>query len=148
MTQTLTLAQTPAARWSQALQIQLMAALDTLWTILDRSDDPAEIRRARDKAKAIGDLAAMARKVAQIVPVPRAKPGPNGDAHGRPDLSLQDLSLQDLSEQDLALQDLARSVEDFETRVQAQPRPGAPAAQVEQTRRALAKLKGGRRGRP
>ena len=70
MTQTQTPA--PSLAWSQALQAKLMAALDAAWAILEHSDDPAEIRRVRDKAKAIGDLAAMARKVALIVPIPRA----------------------------------------------------------------------------
>ncbi|SFK52275.1 hypothetical protein [Caulobacter sp. UNC279MFTsu5.1] len=64
----------PSVAWSQALQAKLMAALDATWAILDRSDDPAEIRRARDKAKAIGEIAAMARKVALIVPMARATP--------------------------------------------------------------------------
>ncbi len=57
--------------WCQALQAKLMAALDVAWAILDASDDPAEIRRARDKAKACGELAAVARKVALIVPMAR-----------------------------------------------------------------------------
>ena len=72
MTQT----QTPTASlaWSQALQLKLMAALDAAWAILERTDDPAEIKRARDKARAVGDLAAMVRKVALTVPVPRAAP--------------------------------------------------------------------------
>ena len=61
----------PSLAWSQALQAKLMAALDAAWAILDASDDPAEIRRARDKAKACGELAAVARKVALIVPMAR-----------------------------------------------------------------------------
>ncbi|WP_165184326.1 hypothetical protein [Caulobacter soli] len=71
---------TPAPRpslaltWSQALQAKLMDALDAAWAMIERSDDPAQIRKARDKAKAIGELAAMARKVAQIVPLPRPAP--------------------------------------------------------------------------
>ena len=115
MTQTHTPA--PSIAWCQALQAKLMAALDAAWAILDRSDDPAEIRRARDKAKAIGDLAAMARKVALIVPMGRASPasGPAAPEPFQPDLTA------------LAL---------------------APvAAQAEHARRALEKLKGGRRGR-
>ena len=87
MTQTLSPAPSlaPSLAWSQAIQAKLMAALDAAWAILDRSDDPAEIRRARDKAKAIGELAAMARKVALIVPMPKGSPalaavGPAGVA--------------------------------------------------------------------
>jgi len=72
MTQAQTQTPAPSLAWSQALQAKLMAALDAAWAILEHSDDPAEIRRARDKAKAVGDLAAVARKVALIVPVARA----------------------------------------------------------------------------
>jgi len=64
---------TPPIAWCQALQAKLMAALEALWKRIERFDDPAEIRRVRDKAKAIGDLAAMARKVALIVPIARPK---------------------------------------------------------------------------
>jgi hypothetical protein len=72
MTQALANTPAPPLAWSQALQAKLMAALDAAWAILEHSDDPAEIRRVRDKAKAVGDLAAMARKVALIVPMARA----------------------------------------------------------------------------
>jgi len=102
MTQTHTPA--PSLAWSQALQTKLMDALDAAWAILERSDDPAEIRRVRDRAKAIGELAAMARKVALIVPIPRKPPA-------------------------------------------AAAALAPVAAQAEQARRALDKLKGGRRGR-
>ena len=71
MTQTQTPALTPSLAWCQGLQAKLMAALDAAWAILEHSDDPIEIRRTRDKAKAVGDLAAVARKVALIVPIPR-----------------------------------------------------------------------------
>ena len=74
MTQTQTPA--PSLAWCQALQAKLMAALDAAWAILEHSDDPAEIRRVRDKAKAVGDLAAVARKVALIVPMARAAKAP------------------------------------------------------------------------
>ena len=107
MTQTQTPA--PSIAWCQALQAKLMAALDAAWAILEHSDDPAAIRRARDKAKAVGELAAVARKVALIVPMGRATapvwPAP------------------------------------------AEAMLGPVAAQAEHARRALDKLKGGRRGR-
>jgi predicted secreted protein len=73
MTQTPSLP-APSLAWCQALQAKLMAALDAAWAILEHSEDPAEIKRARDKAKSIGDLAAMARKVALIVPMAKAAP--------------------------------------------------------------------------
>jgi hypothetical protein len=108
--------QTPSIpAWCANLQAKLMAALDAAWTILDTSDDPAEIRRARDKAKACGDLAAVARKVALIVPMPRAAPVAAGLAPV------------------------------WETPAEAALAP--IAAQAEHARRALEKLKGGRRGR-
>ncbi len=117
----------PSVAWAQALQAKLMAALDAAWAILERSDDPAEIRRVRDRAKAIGELAAMARKVALIVPIPRKPPvdvlaAGLAAAHGAADRG-----------------PLAALV----------PAPvAAPvAAQAEHARRALDKLKGGRRGR-
>jgi len=66
-----------ASAWCAQIQAKLMTALEAEWKRIEHSNDPAELRRARDKAKAIGDLAAMARKVALIVPPPRpAKPAP------------------------------------------------------------------------
>jgi len=117
MTQTQTYTPAPSIAWCQAMQAKLMAALDAAWAILERSDDPDEIRRARDKAKAIGDLAAMARKVALIVPTARAAPAaaPSSRAAG-----------------------IAPTLADALAPV---------AAQAEHARRALDKLKGGRRGR-
>ena len=64
--------QTSVQTWCDRLQAKLMAALDAAWEVIADSDDPAEIRKARDKARACGDLAAMARKVAAMTP--RAKP--------------------------------------------------------------------------
>lgn len=62
----------PAARtWCDRLQAKLMAALDAAWETIATSDDPALIKRARDKAKACGDIAAMARKVAAMSPTPK-----------------------------------------------------------------------------
>ena len=106
--------QTQTPTWALNFQLKLMAALDAAWAMLDGSDDPAEIRKVRDKAKAIGDLASMARKVAAITPANRAKP---------PRDTLLD-----------AFAAMAPAVA-----------PGA--AQAEPARRALDKLKGGRRGR-
>jgi hypothetical protein len=113
----------PSVAWAQALQAKLMAALDAAWTILERSDDPAEIRRVRDRARAIGELAAMARKVALIVPIPRKPPvdllaAGLAAAHGAADLGPL-----------------------------ATPALAPVAAQAEHARRALDKLKGRRRGR-
>ena len=110
--------QTNIPAWRQALQAKLMAALDAAWAILEHSDDPAEIRRVRDRVKALGDLATLARKVALITPTPRAAPVAAGVAAPSPA---------------------------WETPLEAALAP--VAAQAEHARRALDKLKGGRRGR-
>ena len=116
--------QTDIPTWCLNLQRKLMAALDAAWAILDGSDDPAEIRRARDKAKACGELAAVARKVALITPAGRARPPTNPVA---------------------ASLTAAKAVADLNAAITA---PAPPmAAQAEHARRALEKLKGGRRGR-
>jgi hypothetical protein len=62
------------ARWRDAVQLKLMAALDAAWRTIETSNDPAQIRAARDKAKACGELAACARKVAGLA----ARPGGTG----------------------------------------------------------------------
>ena len=103
--------------WCLTFQLKLMAALDAAWAILETSHDPAEIRRARDKAKAIGDLAAMARKVALMIPTPRGKPK------------------------------LAETAADLATTQAVATVQEMMAAQADPSRRALDKLKGGRRGR-
>ncbi|MFZ0269187.1 hypothetical protein [Caulobacter sp.] len=116
--------QTDIPTWCHTFQQKLMAALDAAWAILEHSHDPAEIRAARDKAKAVGDLAAMARKVALIVPTPRGKPQVAEAAAG------------------LATTQAVATVQEM---VASVSRP--VAAQAEPSRRALDKLKGGRRGR-
>lgn len=64
--------------WCERLQGKLMAALDAAWETIATTDDPAVLRRARDKARACGDLAAMARKVAAMTPRPRPPRPPAG----------------------------------------------------------------------
>ncbi|MET3665526.1 hypothetical protein [Caulobacter sp. 1776] len=54
------------ARWRDAVQQKLMAALDRAWAVIDTDPDPAKVRAARDKAKACGELAACVRKVASL----------------------------------------------------------------------------------
>ena len=124
--------QTDIPTWLLNFQLKLMAALDAAWKSIEASDDPAAIRQARDRAKAIGDLAAMARKVALITPRDRAKPGPTMTdavaAHLHATQGVADVSAM--------LMDTRRP-----------DAPDAPAAQVKHARRALDKLKGGRRGR-
>jgi hypothetical protein len=118
--------------WCANFQLKLMAALDAAWKTIEATTDPAAIRQARDKAKAVGELAAMARKVALIIPTPRGKP--------------------QLAETAAAGLHAAQGVANLSAMVMASRPVDAPvdapvAAQAEHTRRALDKLKGGRRGR-
>ena len=71
MTQASTPIQPASQIWCERLQGKLMAALDAAWEVIAATDDPAVIRKARDKARACGDLAAMARKVAAMTPRPK-----------------------------------------------------------------------------
>lgn len=114
--------QTDIPTWLLNFQRELMAALDAAWKSIEASHDPAALRQARDKAKAIGDLAAMARKVGLITPRDRAKAaGPTmADA-------------------------IAARLHAAQGAADGSATP--PASQVEHARRALDKLKGGRRGR-
>jgi hypothetical protein len=123
MTQT-----TDIPTWCATFQLKLMAALEAAWASIEAATDPAVIRQARDKAKAIGDLAAMARKVALIMPTPRGKPR--------------------LAETAAAGLHPAQGVANLQAMMMATAPIAAPvAAQAEHARRALDKLKGGRRGR-
>lgn len=117
--------QTDIPAWCLKFQLKLMDALDAAWAMLERTDDPAVIRQARDKAKAIGDLAAMARKVALITPTPRGKPR--------------------MAEAVAAGLAATGGMADLSA-LMADTRPPV-APQAEHARRALDKLKGGRRGR-
>ena len=121
--------------WCLNFQIKLMTALDAAWTSIEATTDPAAIRQARDKAKAIGDLAAMARKVALITPRDRTKPAT---------VAMTDYVAAGLH----ATQGVADvSAMLMDTRRPAVPEAAPVAAQAEHARRALDKLKGGRRGR-
>jgi hypothetical protein len=121
--------QTDIPTWCHTFQLKLMAALDAAWKTIDATTDPAAIRQARDKAKAVGELAAMARKVALIIPTPRGKP--------------------QFAETAAAGLHAAQGVANVREMMMASRPVAAPvAAQAEHTRRALDKLKGaGRRGR-
>jgi hypothetical protein len=66
--------QTTIPAWCETLQAKLMAAIDAAWATIESSDDPVAIRQARDKAKAVGELATVARKVAALVGLGRPKP--------------------------------------------------------------------------
>jgi hypothetical protein len=123
--------------WCAAFQLKLMAALDAAWKTIEAATDPAVLRQARDKAKAIGDLAAMARKVALITPRDRAKPRPTvADAVAASLAATQSVA------------NVRAMLADTQRPAAPEAAPAAPMApQAEIARRALDKLKGGRRGR-
>lgn len=60
-------AQDPRA-WCADIQAKLMAALDAAWVAIDAGVDPAVVALAQAKARACGQLAATARKIATMVP--------------------------------------------------------------------------------
>ena len=60
-----------SSAWCADLQVKLMAALDAAWALAEKSDDPAVIARARDKARLCGQMAAEARKVVALLPPPK-----------------------------------------------------------------------------
>ena len=120
-----------------SFQLELMAALQAIWATIKDSHDPVALREARDKAKAIGDLAAMARKVALMSPRARAKPLAAAETdHAAASLH----ATEGVAKVQAMMAESAAA--------HAPEAPAAPvAAQVEHARRALDKLKGGRRGR-
>ncbi|CAN5378832.1 hypothetical protein BH10PSE4_BH10PSE4_12410 [soil metagenome] len=119
--------------WCLNFQLKLMAALDAAWVSIEDGADPAALREVRDRAKAIGDLAAMARKVALITPRDRPKPA----------VDMTDYVAAGLH----AVQGIA-NVSAMVAESQEKAAVAASVApQAEIARRALDKLKGGRRGR-
>jgi hypothetical protein len=126
--------------WGLTFQLKLMAALDATWKAIEAATDPAAIRQARDKAKAIGDLAAMARKVVLIIPTPRGKPKlVETTAAGLH-------AAQGVADVRAMLMTSKSAAGPAEAPVAA-PGDAPVAAQAEHSRRALDKLKDGRRGR-
>lgn len=60
--------------WCDGLQAKLMATLDAVWASIEATDDPAVIRKAREKARVCGVMAATVRKIAAMVPARKAAP--------------------------------------------------------------------------
>jgi len=114
--------------WCAALQAKLMAALDAAWAVIEASPDPAAVAQARLKARACGQLAADARKIAGMVRA--ASP-----AKARPEPAIPDALLERLEA--AAIQALVPEAPTLD----AKP----PAAQAVAMRAALRKL--GRKGR-
>ncbi len=57
-----------SAAWCAALQAKMMAALDAAWAMIETSDDPAVLAKARDRARICAQMASAVRKVAALVP--------------------------------------------------------------------------------
>ena len=76
--------QTTSETWCARIQAKLMAAIDAAWALIEATDDPAVLRKARDRVKACGELASNARKIAamsgQRRPAPRVSGGSALDA--------------------------------------------------------------------
>ncbi|WP_208645784.1 hypothetical protein [Caulobacter vibrioides] len=61
----------PSTRtWCDRLQQKLMDAIDAAWAMMEASDDPAVLAKARDRARVCGQLASEARKVLALDPKP------------------------------------------------------------------------------
>ncbi len=75
---------TQVQTWCDGLQAKLMAAIDAAWALIEASDDPAQIRKARERAQICGQLAAAARKVAAMSG-PRKPAAPTGLALPAPE---------------------------------------------------------------
>ena len=116
--------------WLLSLQLKLITALDAAWKVVDEDGDPETVREALGKAKAIGQLAMVARKVGLIAPSGR-KPLVDAATAGL-------LATKSVADVGNMIRDLARPA--------TPPVPAAPT-QADHARRALDKLKGGRRGR-
>ncbi|MBU4434942.1 MAG: hypothetical protein KKC14_11065 [Alphaproteobacteria bacterium] len=54
--------------WCERLQGKLMAGLEAAWALIERADDPALIKKVREKARLIGQMAATARQIVLMVP--------------------------------------------------------------------------------
>lgn len=67
--------QIPVDTWTARIQAKLMAAIDAAWATIETRDDPVAVRKARDRAKACGELAATARKIAAMVTAKRPASG-------------------------------------------------------------------------
>jgi len=133
--------QTDIPTQTLTFQFQLMAALQAIWRRIEGGSNPAELRQARDQARAIGDLAAMARRVALMPPRDRARPG----AAATTDHAAASLHALEGVAKVQAM--LAESTAAHAPQPPAASVAAPVAAQVEPARRALDKLKGGRRGR-
>ena len=76
--------------WCERFQAKLMGGLEAAWAMIENTDDPVVLRKARAKASACGTMAATARKIVLMtgprrpVTVSVAQPGPTSDAIDAP----------------------------------------------------------------
>jgi hypothetical protein len=98
--------QSSSRTWCEHLQAKLMKALDAVWETIASSDDPALIRKARDKARACGEMAANARKIAAMTPPP--KPVRAGAVFAAASASTSALATRDLDAEDAPTRGLDR----------------------------------------
>jgi hypothetical protein len=49
--------------WCERLQAKMMAGLEAAWALIENNDDPVVVRKAREKARVCGAMAATARRI-------------------------------------------------------------------------------------
>lgn len=72
--------QISAQKWCEDTQARLMATLDAVWASIEATDDSVAIRKAHEKARVCGVMAATVRKIAAMVPArkaPAVRPPPS-----------------------------------------------------------------------
>lgn len=58
--------------WCERLQGKLMAGLEAAFALIETATDPAILKKAREKARLIGQMATTARQIVLMVPPRRA----------------------------------------------------------------------------
>lgn len=59
--------------WCERLQAKMMAGLEAAWALIENNDDPVVVRKAREKARVCGAMAATARRIV-LMTGPRRAP--------------------------------------------------------------------------
>jgi hypothetical protein len=62
--------------WCERLQAKMMAGLEAAWALIENNDDPVVVRKAREKARVCGAMAATARRIV-LMTGPRRAPNPS-----------------------------------------------------------------------
>ena len=58
--------------WCAKIQQRLMAAMDELWAAMEEGLDREAFRKASEKVRLLGQMAATVRKIVQVLPPERA----------------------------------------------------------------------------